>query len=114
MIIVQVEVKLEQTRVSSQFNKPVHSVVVMRNDWHTLCSCNGNGKVQASENVTVKILKELMTELEFRLSGKGEAGSKGGQAEIYIYLFQLIIIIFLKDQMKIYIMNFQSHFQMQL
>ena len=38
-------------------------------------SCNGNGKVQANENVTVKIGSGRWQRI--RLSGKGEAGSKG-------------------------------------
>ena len=50
--------------------------------------CNGNGKVQSSENVTVKIPKGVDDGTRIRVSGKGEAGSKGGSGEIYIYLSQ--------------------------
>ena len=48
-----------------------------------------------------------------RLSGKGEAGTKGGSNGDYIYSYRLKIIISLKDQKKIYIMNFRLPFQMQ-
>ena len=43
-------------------------------------------------------------ELEFQAKEKLEA--KEGQLVIYIYLFPLIIIVFLKDQMNIYILSY--------
>ena len=50
-------------------------------------SCNGNGKVQASENVTVKIPKGVDDGTRIRLSGKGEAGSKGGSSgDLYLFI----------------------------
>ena len=53
-----------------------------------LCgNCNGNGKVQSNENVTVKIPKGVDDGTRIRLSGKGEAGSKGGSSGIYTYLY---------------------------
>ena len=51
-------------------------------------SCNGNGKMQANENVTVKIPKGVDDGTRIRLSGKGEAGNKGGSSGDLIYLYQ--------------------------
>ena len=45
-------------------------------------NCNGNGKVQTNENVPVKIPKGVDDGTRIRLSGKGEAGSKGGSSGI--------------------------------
>ena len=52
------------------------------------CSkCSGNGKVQSSENVTVKIPKGVDDGTRIRLSGKGEAGSKGGSSgDLYLFI----------------------------
>ena len=48
---------------------------------------NGNGKVQASENVTVKIPKGVDDGTRIRVSGKGEAGSKGGSSgDLYLFI----------------------------
>ena len=50
-------------------------------------NCNGNGKVQANENVTVKIPKGVDDGTRIRLSGKGEAGSKGGSSgDLYLFI----------------------------
>ena len=50
-------------------------------------SCNGNGKVQSNENVTVKIPKGVDDGTRIRLSGKGEAGSKGGSnGDLYLFI----------------------------
>ena len=50
-------------------------------------SCNGNGKTQGSENVTVKIPKGVDDGTRIRLSGKGEAGSKGGSSgDLYLFI----------------------------
>ena len=50
-------------------------------------SCSGNGKVQGSENVTVKIPKGVDDGTRIRLSGKGEAGTKGGSSgDLYLFI----------------------------
>ena len=49
-------------------------------------NCSGNGKVQANENVTVKS-KGVDDGTRIRLSGKGEAGSKGGSSgDLYLFI----------------------------
>ena len=49
--------------------------------------CSGNGKVQANENVTVKIPKGVDDGTRIRVSGKGEAGSKGGaNGDLYLFV----------------------------
>ena len=50
-------------------------------------TCSGNGKVQGNENVTVKIPKGVDDGTRIRLSGKGEAGSKGGSnGDLYLFI----------------------------
>ena len=50
-------------------------------------SCSGNGKVQGSENVTVKIPKGVDDGTRIRLSGKGEAGSRGASnGDLYLFI----------------------------
>ena len=50
-------------------------------------NCSGNGKVQGNENVTVKIPKGVDDGTRIRLSGKGEAGSKGaGNGDLYLFI----------------------------
>ena len=50
-------------------------------------SCSGNGKTQSNENVTVKIPKGVDDGTRIRLSGKGEAGSKGGSSgDLYLFI----------------------------
>jgi molecular chaperone DnaJ len=49
--------------------------------------CGGNGKTQSSENVTVKIPKGVDDGTRIRLSGKGEAGAKGGSnGDLYLFI----------------------------
>ena len=50
-------------------------------------NCSGNGKVQGNENVTVKIPRGVDDGTRIRLSGKGEAGSKGGSnGDLYLFI----------------------------
>ena len=50
-------------------------------------TCSGNGKVQANENVTVKIPKGVDDGTRIRVSEKGEAGSKGGSnGDLYLFI----------------------------
>ena len=49
--------------------------------------CSGNGKVQSNENVTVKIPKGVDDGTRIRVSGKGEAGSKGGSSGDLIFIY---------------------------
>jgi molecular chaperone DnaJ len=50
-------------------------------------SCNGNGKVQSSEKISVKIPKGVDDGTRIRLSGKGEAGSKGASnGDLYLFI----------------------------
>ena len=49
--------------------------------------CKGNGKVQSDENVSVKIPKGVDDGTRIRLSGKGEAGAKGGgSGDLYLFI----------------------------
>ena len=49
--------------------------------------CSGNGKVQSSENVTVKIPKGVDDGTRIRLSDKGEAGTKNGaNGDLYLFI----------------------------
>ena len=49
--------------------------------------CSGNGKMQSNENVTVKIPKGVDDGTRIRLSGKGEAGAKGGSnGDLYLFI----------------------------
>ena len=50
--------------------------------------CNGNGKVQSSENVTVKFQKVLMTAQELEYLVRVKLDQKVVLVEIYIYLYQ--------------------------
>ena len=50
-------------------------------------SCNGEGKTQSNESVSVKIPKGVDDGTRIRLSGKGEAGSKGGgNGDLYLFI----------------------------
>ena len=49
--------------------------------------CRGNGKTQSQENISVKIPKGVDDGTRIRLTGKGEAGSKGGgSGDLYLFI----------------------------
>ena len=49
--------------------------------------CRGNGKIQSKESVSVKIPKGVDDGTRIRVSGKGEAGSKGGSpGDLYLFV----------------------------
>jgi hypothetical protein len=49
--------------------------------------CSGNGKVQSSENVDVKIPKGVDDGTRIRLAFKGEAGDRGGSnGDLYLFI----------------------------
>ena len=65
--------------------------------------CSGNGKVQSSENVTVKIPKGVDDGTRIRLSGKGEAGTKGASTgDLYLFISVDSHSIFKRSEENIY------------
>ena len=49
--------------------------------------CSGSGKTQSNENVTVKIPRGVDDGTRIRVSGKGEAGTKGGSnGDLYLFV----------------------------
>ena len=49
--------------------------------------CQGNGKLQSKESVSVKIPKGVDDGTRIRVSGKGEAGNKGGTTgDLYLFI----------------------------
>jgi len=49
--------------------------------------CSGNGKIQTQEKLSVKIPKGVDDGTRIRVSGKGEAGSKGGASgDLYLFV----------------------------
>ena len=54
---------------------------------HPCTSCNGQGKKHATKRLTVTIPKGVDDGTRIRLSGKGEAGSKGGSnGDLYLFI----------------------------
>ena len=54
---------------------------------HPCTICNGQGKKQASKRLSVTIPKGVDDGTRIRLSGKGEAGSKGGSSgDLYLFI----------------------------
>ena len=54
---------------------------------HPCVSCNGQGKKQASKRLSVTIPKGVDDGTRIRLSGKGEAGSRGGSSgDLYLFI----------------------------
>ena len=65
--------------------------------------CSGNGKVQSRENVTVKIPKGVDDGTRIRVSGKGEAGTKGGSSgDLYLFISIENHSIFKRSEENIY------------
>ncbi len=65
--------------------------------------CSGNGKVQSNENVTVKVPKGVDDGTRIRLSGKGEAGSKGGSnGDLYLFISIEAHNIFKRSEENLY------------
>ena len=66
-------------------------------------TCSGNGKVQGSENVTVKIPKGVDDGTRIRVTGKGEAGSKGGSTgDLYLFISVANHSIFKRSEEHLY------------
>ena len=54
---------------------------------HPCSNCNGQGKKQASKRLSVTIPKGVDDGTRIRLSGKGEAGSRGGSSgDLYLFI----------------------------
>ncbi len=54
---------------------------------HPCSSCNGQGKKQSSKRLSVTIPKGVDDGTRIRLSGKGEAGSRGGgSGDLYLFI----------------------------
>ena len=54
---------------------------------HPCSSCNGKGKKQATKKLSVTIPKGVDDGTRIRLSGKGEAGSRGGSSgDLYLFI----------------------------
>ncbi len=54
---------------------------------HPCSGCNGQGKKQASKRLSVSIPKGVDDGTRIRLSGKGEAGSRGGSSgDLYLFI----------------------------
>ncbi len=54
---------------------------------HPCSNCNGQGKRQASKRLSVTIPKGVDDGTRIRLSGKGEAGSRGGSSgDLYLFI----------------------------
>ena len=54
---------------------------------HPCSSCNGQGKKQASKRLSVTIPKGVDDGTRIRLSGKGEAGSRGSSSgDLYLFI----------------------------
>ncbi|MDC1096133.1 molecular chaperone DnaJ [Pelagibacteraceae bacterium] len=66
-------------------------------------TCNGSSKIQSNENVTVKIPKGVDDGTRIRVSGKGEAGIKGGNnGDLYLFISIDNHSIFKRSEENIY------------
>ena len=71
-------------------------------------------KNQSQESISVKIPKGVDDGTRIRLTGKGEAGQKGGASgDLYLFI-SVDNHSILKDLTKIFFTNCQLLFQMQL
>ena len=65
--------------------------------------CSGLGKTQSSETVSVKIPKGVDDGTRIRLSGKGEAGNKGGaNGDLYLFISVETHSIFKRSEENLY------------
>ena len=65
--------------------------------------CSGQGKIQSSESISVKIPKGVDDGTRIRLSGKGEAGTKGGaQGDLYLFISVNSHTIFKRSEENLY------------
>ena len=66
-------------------------------------SCSGMGKTQSSESISVKIPKGVDDGTRIRLSGKGEAGNKGGgSGDLYLFVSVEPHSIFKRSEENLY------------
>ncbi len=66
-------------------------------------NCSGMGKTQSSESVSVKIPKGVDDGTRIRLSGKGEAGNKGGSnGDLYLFISVEPHSIFKRSEENLY------------
>ncbi len=66
-------------------------------------NCSGQGKTQSSQNISVKIPKGVDDGTRIRLSGKGEAGTKGGaNGDLYLFISVNNHSIFKRSEENLY------------
>ena len=66
-------------------------------------NCNGMGKTQSNDSVSVKIPKGVDDGTRIRLSGKGEAGNKGGaNGDLYLFVSVEPHSIFKRSEENLY------------
>ena len=100
--------KSDLIKASSQYNKHVLNVMVMvkKLQIHVM-TVMAKEKNRHLRKYQSQFLKVLMMEQELDQQAKERLGTEVEQQEIYTYLLMFILITYLKDQMKIYFLNFQ-------